>query len=752
MLRFDRGERDEARGASAGSSTPTTRRDQLSLRAAGGGGHRLPATSAPTIRSSSRTRLKAFDEAIAADPDNLDARVRLGELFLEKYNSADARGDARGGARAEPRPPARPAGHGPRARLRRRARRRWSWSSASLEVNPNLAEAPRLPGRAPARPGGLRGRGQEAEQALAENPASLPALSRAGRRALPAGRHAPASRRRAGAALAAQPAERGVLQPPGRAERAQPPLRRGGGLRRSRRWRSTPAPGAGSACSASTSSALGADRGRPQEPGGLVRGRPLQRLDQEHPRPARHVPAIRETQTAALPARSCTARNRRCSRPTWRSWPKRPTQQLAERYRFRPAAPIRIEVYPSHADFSVRTVGLAGLGALGACFGPVLAIDSPSAREIGQFNWGSTLWHELAHTVTLGADRQRGPALARRRPVRARGAPRAARAGVTTSRVEFLRALAGGQAAAARRAEQRLRAARPVPSRSRSRTTRPRWSSSGSRRSAASRPCSACSRPTGDGRTTEQRRSQAVLGTTLEDFDQRRSSRISRSASPRPRSARRGCRSSSQIRELARAGEPAASIPVQQASVREKRSEAVPTSSGRATLFPEYGGDDSPYWLPGRHPQGAGRSRQAADALARLTAHQREPLPGAPRAGRAREDAGRRGRRRRRPRPRRSTSGRSSPAVHERLAALYAAAGRSRGGGARAAIAGRPRPRGQAGGPLPARPGPGGRGRRRRRRAARCCARSSSRRASSARRSCCCACTAKPPRREGASR
>ena len=34
--------------------------------------------------------LKAFDEAIAADPDNMDARVRLAELFLDKYNSEDA--------------------------------------------------------------------------------------------------------------------------------------------------------------------------------------------------------------------------------------------------------------------------------------------------------------------------------------------------------------------------------------------------------------------------------------------------------------------------------------------------------------------------------------------------------------------------------------------------------------------------------------------------------------------------------------
>lgn len=82
---------------------------------------------------------------------------------------------------------------------------------------------------------------------------------------------------------------------------------------------------------------------------------------------------------------------------------------LAERYQYRPATPIRVEVYPSHADFSVRTIGLAGLGALGVCFGPVIAIDSPSAREKGSFNWGSTLWHELAHTVTLGMTDHRVP-------------------------------------------------------------------------------------------------------------------------------------------------------------------------------------------------------------------------------------------------------------------------------------------------------------------------------------------------------
>jgi tetratricopeptide (TPR) repeat protein len=82
---------------------------------------------------------------------------------------------------------------------------------------------------------------------------------------------------------------------------------------------------------------------------------------------------------------------------------------LAARYGYRPSEPIRVELFRSHADFSVRTVGLAGLGALGVCFGTVVAMDSPAAREVGEFNWGSTLWHELAHTFTLGATDNRIP-------------------------------------------------------------------------------------------------------------------------------------------------------------------------------------------------------------------------------------------------------------------------------------------------------------------------------------------------------
>jgi tetratricopeptide (TPR) repeat protein len=83
--------------------------------------------------------------------------------------------------------------------------------------------------------------------------------------------------------------------------------------------------------------------------------------------------------------------------------------KLAERYGYRVQTPVRVEVYPSHADFSVRTVGLAGLGALGVAFGNNLAMDAPSARDRDPFNWGSTLWHEITHAFTLGATDHRVP-------------------------------------------------------------------------------------------------------------------------------------------------------------------------------------------------------------------------------------------------------------------------------------------------------------------------------------------------------
>jgi tetratricopeptide (TPR) repeat protein len=39
----------------------------------------------------------------------------------------------------------------------------------------------------------------------------------------------------------------------------------------------------------------------------------------------------------------------------------------------------------------------------------VVALDSPAARPRGSFNWGSALWHELAHTFHMGLTRHRVP-------------------------------------------------------------------------------------------------------------------------------------------------------------------------------------------------------------------------------------------------------------------------------------------------------------------------------------------------------
>ncbi|MGB7496973.1 MAG: tetratricopeptide repeat protein [Candidatus Acidiferrum sp.] len=80
-----------------------------------------------------------------------------------------------------------------------------------------------------------------------------------------------------------------------------------------------------------------------------------------------------------------------------------------KKYHMRLPGPVQLEVYPNHEDFAVRTTGMPGLGALGVTFGEVVAMDSPSARKPGDFNWGSTLWHEMSHVFILTATNRRVP-------------------------------------------------------------------------------------------------------------------------------------------------------------------------------------------------------------------------------------------------------------------------------------------------------------------------------------------------------
>ncbi len=80
-----------------------------------------------------------------------------------------------------------------------------------------------------------------------------------------------------------------------------------------------------------------------------------------------------------------------------------------KKYKMHLTGPVQVEVYPDHEDFAVRTMGMPGLGALGVTFGQVVAMDSPSARKPGDFNWGSTLWHEMSHVYILSATNHRVP-------------------------------------------------------------------------------------------------------------------------------------------------------------------------------------------------------------------------------------------------------------------------------------------------------------------------------------------------------
>lgn len=78
-------------------------------------------------------------------------------------------------------------------------------------------------------------------------------------------------------------------------------------------------------------------------------------------------------------------------------------ERFSERYEFELKEPVIIELYPEHDDFAVRTLGLPGIGLLGVTFGYLVAMDSPSGRGRGEFHWGTTLWHEMAHIFTLEA-------------------------------------------------------------------------------------------------------------------------------------------------------------------------------------------------------------------------------------------------------------------------------------------------------------------------------------------------------------
>ncbi len=81
-----------------------------------------------------------------------------------------------------------------------------------------------------------------------------------------------------------------------------------------------------------------------------------------------------------------------------------------EKYRIELETPVLIQIFDNHDDFMVRALGLPGnAGHLGICFGQLVTMDSPSAREPGTMNWHAVLWHEFVHVITLQKTKNRMP-------------------------------------------------------------------------------------------------------------------------------------------------------------------------------------------------------------------------------------------------------------------------------------------------------------------------------------------------------
>jgi tetratricopeptide (TPR) repeat protein len=85
-------------------------------------------------------------------------------------------------------------------------------------------------------------------------------------------------------------------------------------------------------------------------------------------------------------------------------------RELGLKYGVYPDCKVRVEDFERFGDFSVRTIGYQGFGALGACFGCFITSVSPTAPELRtQFSWRVTARHEFSHVLHLMLSRGRVP-------------------------------------------------------------------------------------------------------------------------------------------------------------------------------------------------------------------------------------------------------------------------------------------------------------------------------------------------------
>jgi len=350
--------------------------------------------------------LRAFDAAVAADSGLIEPRIRLGDLFLDKdYNAPDARASYREALRLEPKNPRALLGiarvlsfegsPGTTAAVR-----------ASLAANPALAPAHALLARQHLDAEQYDSAAIAAGRALAADSSAVEAWAMLGATAWLRDDSTGFARARAGAAsVNPRPAEF-------YADVAE-------AVARHRRYAESERFGREAVALDSTSSrALGVLGINELRLGRIDEGRV--HLTRAFERDPFHVwykntldllDELQKFRTVSTRRFQIVAPAAEVDLLATYLGPllEEAYDSLAARYEYRPTTPIRIELYRRHADFSVRTVGLAGLGALGVSFGTVLVMDAPSARDPGSFNWGSTAWHELAHTFTLGLSAHRVP-------------------------------------------------------------------------------------------------------------------------------------------------------------------------------------------------------------------------------------------------------------------------------------------------------------------------------------------------------
>jgi tetratricopeptide (TPR) repeat protein len=84
-------------------------------------------------------------------------------------------------------------------------------------------------------------------------------------------------------------------------------------------------------------------------------------------------------------------------------------EMLSAKYGWQVEREVLVENFPDMADFSVRAVGFTGVGAVGVCFGHLVALVSPRSQARQSFVWRRTALHELAHVITLGRSKKRVP-------------------------------------------------------------------------------------------------------------------------------------------------------------------------------------------------------------------------------------------------------------------------------------------------------------------------------------------------------